>query len=206
MPGAASPSAPAGAPAANGGAAGLIAFGGFRGLGNPNPPPGGSGRTSAPGRAGAAWFPAAGASPSCAIAGIRVMQTATSRSKSVKPECHSRDALSALDLGGFIRARRITLATLRMVVVLVRTEMLARQGVALVQEKADARTGAEHAEAGFDLHLLGVVRLDNEHDLPDQRGERFGIAARHAGRSVDDDITVGKPPRHFGHQGGHLIA
>src|SRR6266404_9849677 len=189
MPGAASPSGPAGTPAANGGAAGfgLIAFGGFRGLGNPNPPPGGSGRTSAPGRAGAAWFPAAaaGAAPSCAIAGIRVIQTATNRSKSVKPECHSRNALPAPDLRGFIRERHISLATLRMVVILVRTEMLARQRVALVQEEADARTGAEHAEAGFDLHLLGVVGLDNEHDLPDQRGERCSIAARHTGRRVD---------------------
>src|SRR5437763_876658 len=130
MPGVASPSAPPGAPAApaaNGGAAGLIAFGGFRGLGNPNPPPGGSGRTSAPGRAGAAWFSAAaaGAAPSCAIAGMRdIPRERHNRSKSVKPECHSRNALPAPDLRGFIRARGISLATLRMVVVLVRTEML----------------------------------------------------------------------------------
>src|SRR5438132_8415384 len=208
MPGAGIPSGPAAAAATTGGAAGLIAFGGTRGLGNPYPPPGGGGRASAPGRAGAAWPPAAagGAASSCAIAGILVIPAARNRSKSVKPECHSRNALPAPDLLGLIRARRISLATLRMVVILVRTEVLARQRVALVQEKADPRTGAEHAEAGFDLHLLGVMGLDNKHDLPDQRGERRGVAARHTGWGVDDDITVGKPPRHFGHQGGHLIA
>src|ERR1700682_3327645 len=102
MPGAASPSAPAGAPTANGGAAGLIAFGGFRGLGNPNPPPGGSGRTSAPDGAGTAWAPAAaaGAAPSCAVAGILVIPPARNRSKSVKPECHRRNARPAPDLRG----------------------------------------------------------------------------------------------------------
>src|SRR5207249_3518097 len=114
-----------------------------------------------------------------------------------KPECHSRNALPAPDLLGSIRGRRISLATLRMVVILVRTEMLARQRVALVQEKADPRTSAEHAEAGFDLHLLSVMGLDNEHDLPDQRSERCGIAARHEGRGVDDDIAVGIPPHHL---------
>src|SRR5438445_6704169 len=185
MPGAGIPSGPAAAAAAaTGGAAGLIAFGGTRGLGNPNPPPGGGGRASAPGRAGAAWPPAAaaGAAFSCAIAGILVIPAARNRSKSVKPECHSRNALPALDLRRFMRARRISLVTLRMVVILVRTKMLARQRVALVQEKADPRTGTDHAVAGFDLHLLGVMGLDNEHDLPDQRGERSGIAARHTGR------------------------
>src|SRR5438132_8731243 len=208
MPGAGIPSGPAAAAATTGGAAGLIAFGGTRGLGNPYPPPGGGGRASAPGRAGAAWPPAAagGAASSCAIAGILVIPAARNRSKSVKPECHSRNALPAPDLLGLIRARRISLATLRMVVILVRTEVLARQRVALVQEKADPRTGAEHAEAGFDLHLLGMMRLDDEHDLPDQRRERGGVAAGHARRGVDDDVTIGKPPRHFGHHNGHLIA
>ena len=41
---------------------------------------------------------AAGAASSCAIAGIRVIPAARNRGKSVKPECHSRDALPAPDL------------------------------------------------------------------------------------------------------------
>ena len=36
--------------------------------------------------------------------------------------------------------------------------MLARQRVALVEQKADPRAGAEGAEAGLDLRLLGVIR------------------------------------------------
>src|SRR5262245_6267450 len=135
MPGAASPSAPPGAPAAKGGAAGLTALGGFRGLGNPNPPPGGSGRTSAPGSAGTACSPgpAAGGAPSCATAGTRVAAMASTGSNSSKPKCHRRNALPARALRGFIRPQCITLVTLGIVVVLVRTEMFARQRVALIQ-------------------------------------------------------------------------
>jgi len=84
--------------------------------------------------------------------------------------------------------------------------MLARHRVALVEEKTDARTSAEHAQAAFDLHLLRVMGLHDEHDLSNQRRKRGSIAARHTRGSVDDNIAIAKALRHFRHQHGHLIA
>src|SRR5208282_6196837 len=159
LPSGASPSGLAGAAGTSGVPALFTAFGGINGFGKPNPPPGGGGRISGPtpGRAGCAWGPpaagAAGATAppapaagaSCAAAGITRIAWARKRSKSVRPKCHCRNALPGGDLRWFIRAQRITLTILGMIIILVGSEMFARQRIALVKEETDPRTGAEHA-------------------------------------------------------------
>jgi len=51
-----------------------------------------------------------------------------------------------------------------------------------------------------------MMCLDDEDNLSDHWSERPGVAARHTGRSINNDIAIGKTPRHFGHQDRHLIA
>ena len=77
--------------------------------------------------------------------------------------------------------------------------MLARHRIALIQEKADPRTSAEHTQACLDFHLLRVMRLDDKDNLSDEGRERRGVAARHARWGVNNNVSIGKTPRHFGH-------
>src|SRR5215468_7374781 len=92
--------------------------------------------------------------------------------------------------GSFGRALLIAPATAGMIFVPIGTEVLGRQTVTLIEQKADPRTGAEGSERGFDFPLLRIVRFDDEHNLPDQRRQRGGVAAGHAGRRIDDAIIL----------------
>ena len=84
--------------------------------------------------------------------------------------------------------------------------MLARHRVALVEEKADSRASAEHAQAALDLHLLRVMGLHDEHDLSNQRRKGGSVAARHTWGRVDDDVAITKAVRNLGPHHRQLIA
>src|SRR5271165_4950491 len=216
-----------GATVVTGGAALFTAVGGLSGFGRPKPPPGTSGKTSGPTPGRAGWTPGAppvtvgvsgpppagpppaagkASGPPCAAAGIARVRPPSSRRKNVRPRCHCRNARAAVKLRGLTRAQHITLTTLRIIIILVGAKMFACRRIALIEEKADPGAAAEHAQACFDFHLLCVMRLDDEDNLSDQRSERRGIAARHARRSINNDIAVGKLTRHFGHQDSHFVA
>jgi len=85
--------------------------------------------------------------------------------------------------------------------------MLARQRVALVQEKADPRTGTEHAEAGFDLHLLGVMASTMNTICPTSGASApASLLAIQGGVSIDDIQRSANRRVISAIKAGHLIA
>src|SRR6516225_7203817 len=136
-----------------------MAFGGGSGFAKPNPPPGGGGRMSAapPGTRGCVPPPAAGPPPAaagasgpvvCANTGIIRPLPARTKNERVTPRHRCRNTRPIRELRGIIRARHIALTALRIIIIIivVGAEMLARHRVALVEEKADSRASAEHAQ------------------------------------------------------------
>src|SRR5690349_5845676 len=128
---------------------------------------------------------ALGAPPSpsliCAAAGTTAVVPASKKNHNVSPKCRRQRAPAARPLCGFGRALLIAPAVGGMVIVSIGAKMLGGQTVTLVEQKADPGAGAKRAERGFDFALLRVVRFDDEHDLSNQRRQRGGVAARHAG-------------------------
>ena len=75
--------------------------------------------------------------------------------------------------------------------------MLARTDWHLVQKEADMPAPSEQAQRGLDLGLLGMRRLDDEHDVAGKRRKARGIRAGKTRCGIHDDDVLGIAARDF---------